>query len=69
MTTMASLKLYTNISNEHARKKTAAMNNAWHKAVMNKAWLKHVYDKYPSKTNWEIQRNLYTKLKRKSVRC
>ncbi len=72
--------LYTNINNEHAPlkikkvrpEKPAAMNKAWHKAIANKARLKHVYDKYPSKTNWEkyrVHRNLCTKLKSKSDRC
>ncbi len=31
-----------------------------------------MHDKYPTKANWEkyiVQRNLCTKLKRKSVRC
>ncbi len=32
------------------------MNKAWHKAIANKARLKHVYDKYPSKTNWKKYR-------------
>ncbi len=51
--------LYTNTSNEHAPlkkvrpEKPATMNKTWHKAVMNEARIKHVYDKYPSKTNWE----------------
>ncbi len=48
------------------------MNKTWHKAVMTKARLRHILGKYPTKANWEnyrVQRNLCTKLKRKSVRC
>ncbi len=39
---------------------------------MTRARLRHMYDKYPTKANWEkyrVQRNLCTKLKLKSVRC
>ena len=49
----------------------AFLNRALNKAVMNKARLSNRYYKYRTKQNWEnyrIQRNLASKLRRKSVR-
>ncbi len=47
------------------------MNAALHKATMNQARLQHKTQTFPNSTNWENfrqQRNLVTKIKRKSIR-
>ncbi len=71
--------LFTEITNEHIPLKTRNikpkqppfMNAALHKAIMNKARLQHKTQTFSNSTNLENfrqQRNLVTKIKRKSIR-
>ncbi len=71
--------MFTEITNEHIPLKTRNikpkqppfMNAALRKATMNKARLQHKTPKFPNITNRENfrqQRNLVTKIKRKSIR-
>ncbi len=71
--------MHSNITNQHVPLKTRNvkpnhppfMNSTYKKAIMNKARLQHKKECFPNSKNWEtlrIQRNLTTKLKRKSVR-
>ena len=72
-------KMFSDITNEHIPLKTRNvkpnpppfMNSTYRKSIMNKARLQHRKENFPNNTNWEnfrVQRNLTTKLKRKSVR-
>ncbi len=71
--------MYSNITNQHVLLKTRNvkpnpppfMNSIYKKAIMNKARLQHEKERFSNSKNCEhfrIQRNLTTKLKRKSVR-
>jgi hypothetical protein len=72
-------KMFSDITNEHVPLKTRNvkpnpppfMKCTYRKSIMNKARLQHRKENFPNNTNWEnfrVQRNLTTKLKRKSVR-